>query len=76
MSKHYTDHAANERTDIAWIRTALAIMAFGFLIEKFDRFVRAPSLGNGTKPAHLRPSVLMLAMAVSSSFYLAHRLLA
>ncbi len=39
MIKRYTDHSANERTYLAWIRTAIAIMAFGFLIEKFDLFV-------------------------------------
>jgi putative membrane protein len=39
MIKQYTDHSANERTYLAWIRTAIAIMAFGFLIEKFDIFI-------------------------------------
>ena len=39
MIRRYTDHAANERTYLAWIRTAVTIMAFGFLIEKFDLFV-------------------------------------
>jgi len=39
MIKRFTDHSANERTYLAWIRTAIAIMAFGFLIEKFDLFV-------------------------------------
>jgi putative membrane protein len=39
MIKRYTDHAANERTYLAWIRASVAIMAFGFLIEKFDIFV-------------------------------------
>ncbi|MFK7793830.1 MAG: YidH family protein [Gammaproteobacteria bacterium] len=39
MINRYTDHAANERTYLAWIRTAIAIMAFGFLIEKFDLFI-------------------------------------
>jgi putative membrane protein len=39
MIKHYTDHAANERTFLAWIRTAIAVMAFGFLIERFDIFL-------------------------------------
>lgn len=34
MINRYTDHSANERTYLAWIRTALGIMAFGFLIEK------------------------------------------
>jgi putative membrane protein len=37
--ERYSDHAANERTFLAWVRTALAIMAFGFLVEKFDLFL-------------------------------------
>lgn len=41
MIKRYTDHAANERTFLAWVRTAIAVMAFGFLIEKFDLIVAA-----------------------------------
>ncbi len=46
MIRGYSDHAANERTFLAWVRTAIAIMAFGFLVEKFDLFleVAAPSL--------------------------------
>ena len=39
MIENYTNHAANERTYLAWIRTAISIMAFGFLIEKFDLFI-------------------------------------
>ena len=39
MITHYTDHAANERTFLAWVRTAIAVMAFGFLIERFDIFL-------------------------------------
>lgn len=30
-----TDHFANERTFLAWTRTSLGIMAFGFVIDKF-----------------------------------------
>jgi putative membrane protein len=41
MIPHYSDHAANERTFLAWIRTAIAVMAFGFLIERFDLFLAA-----------------------------------
>ena len=39
MIKRYTDHSANERTYLAWVRTAITIMAFGFLIEKFELFL-------------------------------------
>jgi putative membrane protein len=51
MIERYGDHAANERTFLAWVRTAIAIMAFGFLVEKFDLFLRiaSDSLG-GRKP--------------------------
>jgi putative membrane protein len=46
MIRNFGDHAANERTFLAWVRTAIAVMAFGFLIEKFDLFLElaAPSL--------------------------------
>ncbi len=33
-------HMANERTYLAWIRTSIAIMAFGFVVEKFSLFVK------------------------------------
>jgi putative membrane protein len=36
MIPSYTDHAANERTFLAWIRTGLTIMALGFVIERLD----------------------------------------
>ena len=35
----YSDHAANERTFLAWVRTGIAIIAFGFVIEKFNLFL-------------------------------------
>jgi putative membrane protein len=40
MITRYTDLAANERTYLAWMRTALALIAFGFLLERFDLLVR------------------------------------
>lgn len=39
MIPRFTDYAANERTYLAWVRTAVAIMAFGFLVERFDLFL-------------------------------------
>jgi putative membrane protein len=38
------------RTFLVWVRTAIAVMAFGFLVEKFDLFleVAAPSLAGRT----------------------------
>jgi putative membrane protein len=40
MIDHYSDHAANERTFLAWVRTAIAVMAFGFLVAKFNLFLK------------------------------------
>ena len=34
------DHLANERTFLAWIRTSIALMGFGFVIVKFALFIR------------------------------------
>ncbi len=39
MIPRFSDHAANERTFLAWVRTAITIMAFGFLLERFDIFI-------------------------------------
>lgn len=33
-------HMANERTFLAWIRTSIGIMAFGFVLEKFALFTK------------------------------------
>jgi putative membrane protein len=44
MIRNFRDHAANERTFLAWVRTAIAVMAFGFLIERFDLLLKAAGL--------------------------------
>lgn len=43
-------HMANERTFLAWIRTSIGIMAFGFVVEKFALFIKQVSffLGKST----------------------------
>jgi putative membrane protein len=40
MIRGYSDHAANERTFLAWVRTGIAVIAFGFVVEKFNLFLR------------------------------------
>jgi putative membrane protein len=37
--RNFSDHAANERTFLAWVRTSIAVTAFGFLVERFDLFL-------------------------------------
>lgn len=34
------DYLANERTFLAWVRTSMGIMAFGFVVVKFSLFVK------------------------------------
>ena len=36
---HVTDHLANERTFLAWIRTAIAVMTLGVAINRFALFL-------------------------------------
>jgi putative membrane protein len=36
MIKNFNDHAANERTYLSWIRTALGIAGFGIAIPRLD----------------------------------------
>lgn len=35
---HINAHLANERTFLAWIRTSLGLIAFGFVLERFNLF--------------------------------------
>ena len=41
------DHLANERTFLAWIRTSIGIMGFGFVVVKFSLFTREISVALG-----------------------------
>jgi putative membrane protein len=54
-SKKITDHLANERTFLAWIRTGLATITFGFVVERFELFlIELGFKGNTTViPYHL-----------------------
>jgi uncharacterized membrane protein YidH (DUF202 family) len=51
-------HMANERTFLAWIRTSIGIMAFGFVVEKFALFIKQISivLGKSNIEKALPPS--------------------
>lgn len=44
-------HLANERTFLAWIRTSISIMAFGFVVERFSLFVHQIAVYLGRPPA-------------------------
>jgi len=46
---------ANERTFLAWIRTSIGIMAFGFVVEKFALFLRQLYFILGKQPTASPP---------------------
>ena len=54
--ENFSDHAANERTFLAWVRTAIAVMAFGFLVERFDLFLHIMGGSTGTPALPVPPS--------------------
>lgn len=51
-------HMANERTFLAWIRTSIGLMAFGFVVERFALFIKQMSyvLGKSNLEISLPPS--------------------
>jgi len=55
------DHLANERTYLAWVRTGIGIMAFGFVVVKFSLFVKQIGFVLKTKvttPSHGYSSII------------------
>jgi putative membrane protein len=36
---HVTEHLANERTILAWVRTSIAVMTFGVALNRFSLFL-------------------------------------
>jgi uncharacterized membrane protein YidH (DUF202 family) len=50
-------HMANERTFLAWVRTSIGIMAFGFVVEKFALFIKKLAFYFGKETGyHANPS--------------------
>ncbi len=46
---------AAERTLLAWVRTGLALMGFGFLVERFGLFLRQIAAVSGAAPPRHGP---------------------
>ena len=53
IGAHATDHLANERTFLAWVRTALGLVGTGFVLARMGLFLRqlAPIGGASAHPA-------------------------
>lgn len=64
-----SDYLAAERTFLAWIRTGLALMGFGFVVARFGLFLQALRVGQPNGPN-------FPAQAYGTSFWLGTALIA
>ena len=68
--KHVSEHLANERTVLAWLRTSIAVMTFGIAINRFSLFLvelHLPSQGQriaNRNVEHLGIGLIALGMAI------------
>lgn len=67
VASNLQNHLANERTFLAWIRTSIGIMAFGFVVEKFSLFLKQIGLYLGHADSPLK-QVIPLPAAHSALF--------
>lgn len=51
----HRSHMANERTFLSWCRTAVSLLAFGFVVEKFEVFLHHILLLQGQLPQKPTP---------------------
>jgi putative membrane protein len=58
-SLHATDHLANERTFLAWVRTAIAIIGLGFVVSRFAIYLRSLALGGAAVAASSSRSAVL-----------------
>lgn len=59
VSKKVSDHLANERTFLAWIRTGLATITFGFVVERFNLLLRELGLKSGQQASTIHYSAII-----------------
>lgn len=74
-SSRVRDHLANERTYLAWMRSAIALLGFGVVVVRLRTFhpPLSPSLGNSWKLGLIFSLVGLLTVLFSTGHYFAVR---
>jgi putative membrane protein len=72
------DYLAEERTFLAWIRTGIALMGFGFVVAHFRIFADAPQMtqrASGIQPHELSAwfGAALIAIGVTVNLFSARR---
>jgi putative membrane protein len=66
-SRHVTEHLANERTLLAWIRTAIAVMTLGVAINRFSLFLmEIHKIAPGSRAANVHAETVGLGLVILS----------
>jgi putative membrane protein len=58
MESKLREYLANERTYLAWLRTAIAVIAFGFVLDRFSLYIRHFSPAAIPETEHLDTSLI------------------
>ncbi|HXM58361.1 MAG TPA: DUF202 domain-containing protein [Candidatus Dormibacteraeota bacterium] len=64
------EHLANERTLLAWVRTAVALMGLGFVVARFGLFLRQLTAERAAPPEPAHVSAVIGAALVGASVLL------
>lgn len=70
MINHFNDHAANERTFLAWVRSAMALVGFGLVIAH----LRDSDVGTESQIALIAMGSLVVLIAYARMHLLMHRI--
>jgi putative membrane protein len=69
-STRVREHLANERTLLAWVRTAVALMGLGFVVARFGLFLRQLAAERAAPPEPDHLSAVIGAVLVGASVVL------
>jgi putative membrane protein len=62
-----TDHLANERTFLAWVRTAVTVIGLGFVVARFGLLLREVSGNGSSSPSPLSQGLGILLILSGSA---------